>query len=206
MHNLTDRALKERIIGAVVLVVVAVLVVPIFLDGSSGEPDVVTESVTLPGQNDQERTQQTIVLERDRSQPVPATRSGDTEPTAAEPQPASRDVVPQAAVAAPPPRSAESDNAPSTKEPSPDARSTAAQSTTGMWAVQLGSFSSKENAERLASDLRDQGFAAFLSEVYNSGNALQRVRIGPQKDRASAEDIASQLARAGHEGRVVPHP
>ena len=179
MHNLTDRALKERIIGAVVLVVFAVLVVPIFLDGPSDEPDVITESVTLPGQNDQERTQQTIVLDRDRNQPVPATRSGDAESTVPAPQPAARDDAPPVTVS---------------------------QSTTGMWAVQLGSFSNKENAERLAADLRDQGFAAFLSEVYNSGTALQRVRIGPQKDRASAEAIATQLARAGHEGRVVPHP
>ena len=33
MHNLSDKALKERITGAVVLVVFAILVVPIFLDG-----------------------------------------------------------------------------------------------------------------------------------------------------------------------------
>lgn len=206
MHNLTDRALKERIIGAVVLVVFAVLVVPIFLDGPSDEPDVITESVTLPGQNDQERTQQTIVLDRDRNQPVPATRSGDAESTVPAPQPAARDDAPPVTVSAPPPQNKESSVAPSTNEPSPVSQSIASQSTTGMWAVQLGSFSNKENAERLAADLRDQGFAAFLSEVYNSGTALQRVRIGPQKDRASAEAIATQLARAGHEGRVVPHP
>ena len=207
MHNLTDRALKERVIGAVVLVVVAVLVVPIFLDGPSDEPEVVTETVTLPGQNDQERTQQTIVLDRDRSQPVPASRSGETESAAPEPQQAAQKEAPQATVAAAPAaRSAVSSVARSTNEPSPEPSSIASQSTTGMWAVQLGSFSNKENAERLAADLRDRGFAAFLSEVYDSGNALQRVRIGPQKDRASAEAVATQLAQAGHEGRVVPHP
>ena len=32
-----DRALKERIIGAAILVLVVVLVVPVFLDGPSGD-------------------------------------------------------------------------------------------------------------------------------------------------------------------------
>lgn len=210
MHNLNDRALKERIIGAAVLVVLAVLIVPVFLDGPADDTDVITESVTLPGQNDQDRTQQTIVLDRDRSQPVPSTRSAEPEQAAPEPQQTIREEPPQAASASPTvdeqTATAESTTPASSAPQSPAAQLSTAQSSTGMWAVQLGSFSNKENAERLAADLRDQGFAAFLSEIHSSGNALQRVRIGPQKDRASAESIASQLARAGHEGRVVPHP
>ena len=86
MHNLSDRALKERIIGAVVLVVFAVLVVPIFLDGPSDDQEIVSQTVTLPGQDSQERTQQTIVLDRDREQPVPATRTA--EPVRQQPVPA----------------------------------------------------------------------------------------------------------------------
>ena len=75
-----------------------------------------------------------------------------------------------------------------------------------MWAVQLGSFSSKENAEKLAGSLRDQGYAAFLSQLQSNGNDLHRVRIGPQKDRQSAEAVAAQLAKNGHTGQVVSHP
>ena len=67
-----DRALKERTIGAVVLVVFAVVVVPVFLDGPSNDDAIVSAPVVLPGQNDQPRRQQTIVLERDRNQPVPS--------------------------------------------------------------------------------------------------------------------------------------
>lgn len=200
MHSLTDRGLKERVIGAVVLVVFMVLVVPVFLDGPSEETAVVIESVTLPGQNNQERTQQTIVLDRNRSHPVPTTRSAETVQRTPREQ-----VVIEESVPAPPDPKPVIAEAP-VPEPAPAPQSANPQSSTGMWAVQLGSFSNKENAERLAADLRGQGFAAFLSEVYDSGTALQRVRIGPQKDRTSAESIASQLARAGHEGRVVPHP
>jgi hypothetical protein len=80
-------------------------------------------------------------------------------------------------------------------------------STTGMWAVQLGVFSNKDNAEKLAADLRKQGYAAFLSQLTtDSGELRHRVRIGPQKDRDGAEEMARRLSRAGHEGQVVPHP
>lgn len=199
MHNLSDRALKERIIGAAVLVVFAVLVVPVFLDGPDAEQETVSEAVTLPGQNNQERKQQTIVLERDRSQPVPATR-------ATEPEPVSPPATQQAA--AEKPVASSGDPVPAAEKPAPKAAAapTGGDSATGMFAVQLGSFADKDNAERLASDLRDQGYAAFLSQVQTDSGAMQRVRIGPQKDRESAEAIAAQLAKSGHSGQVVSHP
>jgi DedD protein len=75
-----------------------------------------------------------------------------------------------------------------------------------MWAVQLGSFSNPQNAEKLAAELRKQGFAAFLSQLTIESGPLHRVRIGPQKDRDSAEAMAARLKRAGHTGQVVPHP
>ena len=82
----------------------------------------------------------------------------------------------------------------------------AVASTTGMWAVQLGSFSNKDNAERLADKLRRQGYAAFVSQVATANGTMHRVRIGPQKDRENAATMAARLAKAGHEGRPVPHP
>ena len=84
MKSLMDRALKERIIGAIVLVVFAILVVPVFLDGPSTDTEIITESVTLPGQNNQTRKTQTIVLERDRSEPVPSTAKASPKPEAAD--------------------------------------------------------------------------------------------------------------------------
>ena len=81
-----------------------------------------------------------------------------------------------------------------------------AGSTTGMWAVQLGSFSNPQNAEKLAADLRAQGFAAFLSQLSTSSGELHRVRVGPQKDREAAEAMAARLQQVGHTGRILPHP
>lgn len=201
MHELSDRALKERIIGAVVLVVVAVLIVPIFLDGPSDDREIVSQSVTLPGQDDSQRKQQTIVLERDRAEPVPVSRA----PAPSQASPAARSASPpEAAPAEPAPETLAAPAGSTPREESPAAP--AEVSETGMWAVQLGSFSSQENAERLAAGLREQGYAAFLSQLSNGGQQLHRVRVGPQKDRESAETIAEQLEKSGHSGQVVPHP
>jgi DedD protein len=200
-----ERELKERIIGAVVLVLVVVLVVPIFLDGRTDHDETVTESVVLPGQSEQKM--QTQVLDRNRSTPVPASSSNDDAPqpeaAAAEPQP-----VPEPRREEPTPVAAQQ---PVTKpvsqpEEKPVVSEPVATSSTGMFAVQLGSFGSEENATKLAADLRKQDFAAFLSKLESNGKELHRVRVGPQANREAAEAVAAKLAKAGHKGQVVPHP
>jgi DedD protein len=195
-----DRALKERIIGAAVLVVFVVLVVPVFLDGPPQSGEIVSERVPLPGQAAEEETR-TVVLNRDRDEPVPVpapvkqpqTERQQSAQPKPEPEPEARD-EPEPEPDAVPAK-------PATEQPA-----AAANSSTGMWAVQLGSFGNQQNAERLAADLRKQGFAAFLSQLSTGSGELHRVRIGPQKDRESAEAMAERLAKAGHKGQVVPHP
>lgn len=219
-----DRALKERIIGAIALVVIAVLVVPVFLDGPSTEAEIVSESVTLPGQNEQSRKRQTIVLERDRDQPVPVSGSRNPKATTAAEKLAADEAARKAAVllAEPEPATEAKASAPDGNAPKPeqapvetsqattvakaDVVPATPESATGMWAVQLGSFSKQANAERLAADLRKSGYAAFLSQLNTSSGSLHRVRVGPQKDRESAETVAGKLSGAGHKGQVVPHP
>jgi DedD protein len=197
-----ERALKERIIGAVVLVIIVVLVVPVFLDGPPETGEIVSERVLLPGQEGQDT--KTVVLDRERSEPMPAVSSSvetskTTGTVAAEPE--EEAPQPQPVVQKPDVRTVEQ------SPPKPDSETPkATSSTTGMWVVQLGSFSNKENAEKLAADLRRQGYAAFLSQLSTSSGQLHRVRIGPQKDRESAEAMAARLLKVGHEGQVLPHP
>ena len=197
-----ERALKERIIGAIVLVIFVVLVVPIFLDGPPQDGEIVSERVLLPGQKDQDT--KTVVLERGRSEPIPVASdaeagSGKTEEVPVQPkvtQPTPEPVTQQ--------ETARVQQDPAPQQPAES--ETPAASSTGMWAVQLGSFSNKENAEKLAADLRKQGYAAFLSQLQTSSGELHRVRIGPQKDRASAEAMAARLLKVDHKGQVLPHP
>lgn len=197
-----DRALKERIIGAAVLVAVAVLVVPVFLDGPPAEEEIISQSVALPGQSEQKN--QTVVLDRNRTEPVPPSNGAQAESTQPKPAPGR-----QASQAEPETRPAVAKTAaepPAEAEPEPARAAPADASTTGMWAVQLGSFGNQENAERLVAELRQRGFGAFRSRLATNSGELHRVRVGPQESRGNAEDIASQLAKAGYDGQVVPHP
>lgn len=193
-----DRALKERIIGAIVLVAIAVLVVPVFLDGPPAQGEIRSDIVPLPGQ-DSSTEVRTQVLNRDRDTPVP------DQPVPERQAPAPKPVV-QAATQQPEAAAAE----PEQPEARPQERSAPVvatpASTTGMWAVQVGSFKNQDGAEQVAADLRKQGFAAFISQLPTSSGAMHRVRVGPQKDRESAEAMAERLSSAGHTGQVVPHP
>jgi len=72
------------------------------------------------------------------------------------------------------------------------------------WLIQLGSFASRGNAERLAQQLKSGGFHASVSESSGGGRKLYRVRIGPVADHAAAEQLAVKLRAAGHPGSLVP--
>ncbi len=202
-----ERALKERIIGAVVLVVFVVLVVPVFLDGPPQDGEVVTERVLLPGQDADDT--RTVILNNDRTEPVPTSsneRAKEPEPPATEPETTPVEATQEPVVRVmQDPEKTPPKPAPQPVEQAPE-QDQSVTSATGMWAVQLGSFSSKENAEKLAADLRRQGYTAFVSQHQTGSGVLHRVRIGPQKDRAGAEQMAARLLKVDIKGQVVPHP
>jgi len=68
---------------------------------------------------------------------------------------------------------------------------------TGQFTIQIASFSSKEDADRLALKLTDHGHAAFVVavEIPNKGT-WYRVRVGKYQDRPSAVSAAEKLAQA----------
>jgi len=220
-----DRSTKERLTGAIVLVAVAWLVIPVFLDGPEEDGETVRQAVDLPGQEGQPTRTRRIVLEprpgRDEkiTDPPPATRqlpapSGDGGAAAgAQETPASGPEIRAAESETasgpepePEPEPVAQDEVSAMPEPEPEPEPEQPAAAGSLWAVQLGSFSNEDNAEGLAADLRDEGFAAFLSRVESGGRTLHRVRVGPQGSREEAEKVAAALARAGQRGQVVSHP
>lgn len=95
--------------------------------------------------------------------------------------------------------------APRPEAPKPAPAATSAKPAAGSFAVQLGSFVSKENADGLVKEMTAKGFNAFLAPpITTGGRTLYRVRVGPTRDRAAAEALATQLRRIGRDGSVVP--
>ena len=194
-----------------ILVALMVLLVPELLTGPIRSAP--RAAAVAPSAEEPPLRSYTINLADDaHSRSAAATASGPQQPTslsvaqpaAAEspPPPASSAAprVPQAAPAAPPPLMPAKSGRASAAAPSA-ANSVAGDS--GAWMVQLGSFASRTNAERLARQVRAGGFKVSVSRG-SSGRRLYRVRVGPAHDREAATQLAVQLRAAGHSGSIVP--
>jgi DedD protein len=205
---------RERLIGALVLVAIVVLLVPAILKGRDPPPEAASDTasdtapvkrIELPiGDAVPEPEEQVLVPEPAR--PAPAGEAAATEAPATEVPAAKAPATPDVPLAPPPPRVTAKQPAPrpEPKDPAPPPAATAAPATA--WAVQLGAFSSKAKAEQLVAELRKRRFAAFVLEYRASGQVLYRVRVGPEQDRARAEEIAARLRKEGFEPVVARHP
>jgi cell division septation protein DedD len=71
------------------------------------------------------------------------------------------------------------------------------------WAVQLGVFRRRENAERLATDVRAKGFKVSVSAVTVGREKRYKVRVGPAADRTAAQELQGRLKSTGHPGGTV---
>ncbi|MBL1277555.1 MAG: SPOR domain-containing protein [Ectothiorhodospiraceae bacterium] len=75
------------------------------------------------------------------------------------------------------------------------------------WVVQVGSFSSAQNAKTLRDKLRKQGNASFVENSKNTTGRVYRVRVGPLVSRKAAEKLRLKLAKAsGLKGLVQAYP
>lgn len=199
-----DRATQERLVGAVILVVAVVAVVPEILTGPKTPPEPVPApdspirslEIQLAPPPPAAVAVPEPVAPPPRPQPAPeadASRKPPADPplaTRVEPSPA-------------PPAAATSPAA------SPEARPGAGAPETdpgAAWAVQLGAFSSQATAEKLVKDLRGRGYPAFIAEYRADGRVLHRVRVGPEQDRKRADALAARLAQDGYPGNVARHP
>jgi DedD protein len=72
------------------------------------------------------------------------------------------------------------------------------------WAVQLGSFASRANAERLVSQRKPHAASLYVSSSGKGASLRYRVRIGPLADRDAAERVVAKLKKEGHPASLVP--
>jgi cell division septation protein DedD len=75
-----------------------------------------------------------------------------------------------------------------TKKPTP-----AAGEANGSWTVQLGSFPKKDVAIKLATNLKQKGYDAYVTVTNIQGKEWHRVRVGRFERRAEAEQLRETL-------------
>lgn len=61
------------------------------------------------------------------------------------------------------------------------------------WLIQLASFSVKENAVALSSQVKNMGYKAVIQSSDTANGKIYRVRLEPIKDKNNADKIASEL-------------
>lgn len=217
-----NKQFKERLTGAVILVVFLVLVVPALL---SGPPQAVAPTASTAGEGPPIRSYTIDLTAPEGAQP-PMTSSPTpviTPPVAPLPAattPRAAAVPSGAAPAGEPARSPADAPAGETGAAAPVAAAAGALATAPApavappgaparagdgFAVQIGSFASRANADGLVAKLRKGGFAAFISPTAG-GRKLYRVRVGPVGDRDEAQRLAARLAAAGQPGKIVDLP
>jgi DedD protein len=62
------------------------------------------------------------------------------------------------------------------------------------YSVQLGSFTERENAERLRGRLLDDGFEAYVTESREGEQVLHRVAVGPNLDPGAVQRLRDELS------------
>ncbi|NMT63724.1 SPOR domain-containing protein [Marinobacter orientalis] len=192
--------LKQRIIGALVLVSLAVIFVPMMFDEPHSERE--STSIKIP----EEPPFPEVEAPEPEVTSTPAYRleesgNGESQPAVPEPsfeeppQEVSGVEAPEPAPTAEAPEvSRQQASEPEPEEPASEESSAEfTRSLEGAWVVQLGSFGSSDNASALRDKVRDKGYNSHLQRVTRGDAELTRVFSGPFAEKAEAEKAKQVL-------------
>ncbi|WP_018274756.1 SPOR domain-containing protein [Teredinibacter turnerae] len=160
-----DDGLKQRIIGAFVLVAIAVVLVPLVFDRERIEP--VNKQTQIPMMPSIEP----VVI----AEPAPPVIEPDEEA----PEPAAMYVPDD-----------KKDIASAEPEPVLDARNVP-----NSWVIQVASYRIDGHAEQMQQKLVDDGYSAYVRKVKTERGTLQRLYIGPNLDKAKLNEIKAEVEK-----------
>lgn len=176
---LLDKGLKQRMVGALVLLALAVIFLPMLLSREDESQRVQVDAPAMPVAPEMPDIElQPVVVpepqllpdepvDADAVQPLESIETAAVETPAVAPVPA--------APVAPPATPSKLD----------------ANSLPISWSVQLASLSSGDGAQKLQKTLRTQGYNAYIRSV----DGMNRVFVGPLIERAEADRLRDQLNR-----------
>ena len=179
---LLDKGLRQRMVGALVLVALAVIFLPMLFSREDELQRVVVDAPVMP---------QTPAMPSAELDPVsvPQVQDLPQEPVPGAGLDASAPVVEAPAVAVTEP-AATKPAAAAEVAPVPVSRLDA-NGLAVSWSVQLASLSSRASAESLQQTLRGKGYNAYIRNV----DGMNRVFVGPVIERAEADRLRDQLTR-----------
>ncbi len=195
-----EQKLKERLVGAAVLVAVAVIFIPIIFTDSP-ETEVILGS-NIPEKPETNFNSRIIpVIESDDKFSLTPIDSENIE--SGKSQQNDGLIIEQKVVA---------EKVISTKENNAEKiliTEVEGNTTVGLsaWIVQLGSFTEEDNAQALNKKLRTAGYPSFVEPLKRDGKISYRVRVGPEIKRSEADSLLKKLKEKMQlDGIVVSYP
>ena len=172
-----EKELKQRLTGAVILVIAGVVFIPLLLDGA-GHHARFSKDVEIPPEPEIKIKSWKEIKE------IPANPEKQISS-------AQTDISQTTTVTPKPHNKTKKTTTPSIKA----------------WALQLGSFSQQTNALVLRDQLRSKGYRAFVDKTVNKSKTSYKVKIGPELDRQKLEKIASKLEKNEKiNSLIITHP
>nr|WP_205743682.1 SPOR domain-containing protein [Halomonas alimentaria] len=199
--------MRERLSGAVILIALAVIFVPMLFDEPAPRDDRPEPVLSIDTPIEVER--------HDVPEPVPPASLAESGPSDEIPEPDTRltpdDEANPAPLATSEPavdpiaelaRAADQRLAESASASGQgDAEAVESAVSGGEWAVQVGSFGQQANVERLLNQLRDEGFSAYSRP---RGNDLTTVYVGPFASSEAGERAVGEVKnRVNLQGLLV---
>ncbi|QXH63734.1 SPOR domain-containing protein [Pseudomonas azerbaijanorientalis] len=203
---LLDKAYKQRMVGALVLVALAVIFLPMLFSRQDEQRQVTVEAPAAPQAPALPQVQvEPVVVPEPQAlpqEPVPsddeiAQQESVVPAVPVAPAPAAKPVTPPPAPAPVPALAAKPATAPAQPIAAAPGKPDTTQSrvdANGLsvsWSVQLASLANRESAEKLQKTLRSQGYNAYI----RTADGKNRVFVGPLIERAEADRLRDLLNR-----------
>lgn len=195
-----DSALKQRLLGAAVLIALAIIFVPMFLSNTPQQAENATLNLDIPKAPERKFETRTLPVVDTATAPAPAPANDVNKVTTVDTKaPPKVDLQPEPAAPlstpAPKPPVAEAKPAP-VPAPAAPAATEPATAADGRFAVNLGVYADRGHADALVAKLKKSGFPAYDEATEYQGKPALRVRVGPFAVRAAAESARLKIKQS----------
>ena len=187
--------IKQRFVGFVVLVAIAVIFWPIVFVTPENADDFELPVFEMPPKP--------VVAVSERREPVLNKVDQSVLPKVQEPEPP---IIQPIDIASPAPDLAlvDADEEPEQQSSALERADFDDQGLPVSWELQVATFSTAERAEEIALELRNKGHKAYVSAVIIDGTNLFRVRIGPKMQKQRLLDLQPDIdAYYGVESSII---
>ncbi len=195
MIEIMESTLKQRLIGTAVIIALAVIFVPMILDGS-GQQESIAINVEVPPEP--KFTFESDLPDAKQLDDLPAIKN---EKATKAKQPTSKEKGTTETVSAPaqPQKPKVVEATANHIKPKP--------SLSG-WAVQVAAFAEEGKALALQEKLLAGNYSAFTEKTSSGNKAIYRVKVGPELKRENAEKLRDKITKEhGLDGSfVINHP